>query len=47
MEVLEDWSSATSGAVYVVTPAAAGMPSKTRAFSDFVAKKLSPPPWRT
>lgn len=45
VEVLPDWPLADRGAVYVVTPAAAGTPSKTRAFSDWVAQKVAIPPW--
>jgi hypothetical protein len=33
------------GAVYVITPAAPGTPSKTRAFSDWIADRLASPPW--
>jgi len=45
VEVLPDWPLADKGAVYIVTPAAAGTPGKTRAFSDWVAARLAPPPW--
>lgn len=44
-EVLPEWPLADRGAVYVVTPAAAGMPTKTRAFSDWIAAKVAVPPW--
>lgn len=47
IEVLPDWPLADRGAVYLVTPAAAGTPSKTRAFSEWVADKLGQPPWPT
>lgn len=45
VEVLPDWPIADRGAVYVVTPAAAGTPSKTRAFADWIAKRAANPPW--
>lgn len=45
VEILPDWALLDRGAVYLVTPAAAGTPSKTRAFSDWIAKRLTPPPW--
>ncbi|WP_144637665.1 LysR family transcriptional regulator [Bordetella genomosp. 13] len=45
VEVLPGWALADRGAVYVVTPAAAGTPSKTRAFSNWMAEKLATPPW--
>jgi DNA-binding transcriptional LysR family regulator len=41
VEVLGHYPIVDKGAVYVVTPAAGGMPSKTRAFSDWLAKGLS------
>lgn len=46
VELLPDWPIADRGGVYVVTPAAAGSPSKTRAFSDWITAKLAVPPWR-
>lgn len=45
VEVMPDWPVADRGAVYVVTPAAAGTPSKTRAFSDWIAARVATPPW--
>lgn len=45
VEILPEWTVLDRGAVYVVTPAAAGTPSKTRAFSDWIAERLKPPPW--
>lgn len=45
VELLPDWALVDPGAVYVVTPASAGTPSKTRAFSNWIADKLTPPPW--
>lgn len=45
VELLPDWSLVDGGAVYVITPAAPGTPSKTRAFSDWIADRLASPPW--
>ncbi|ALM86546.1 LysR family transcriptional regulator [Bordetella sp. N] len=45
VEVLPAYPIADKGAVYLVTPAAAGMPGKTRAFSDWIAGRLQSPPW--
>lgn len=45
VEVLPSWPLNDPGGVYIVTPALAGMPSKTRAFSDWLAQHLLPPPW--
>jgi DNA-binding transcriptional LysR family regulator len=45
VEVLTDWPVMDDGAIYFVTPAISGMPSKTRAFSDWIAKALATPPW--
>ena len=45
IEVLGDHPVADKGAVYIVTPAADGMPSKTRAFSNWITKELSNPKW--
>ena len=45
VEVLPGWQLNDPGGVYVVTPALAGMPSKTRAFSDWLLNRLSPAPW--
>ena len=47
VEVLTDWPIVDAGAIYVVTPAAGGVPSKTRAFSDCIANGLAKPPWRS
>ena len=47
VEVLPDYPVAEQGSVYVVTPAAKGTPSKTRAFSDWLAVELKNAPWRT
>ena len=45
VEILPDWALLDRGAVYVVTPAAAGTPSKTRGFSNWINEKLKVPPW--
>lgn len=45
VEVLADWPVPDRGGIYVVTPSVTGMPTKTRAFSDWIAQGLSPPPW--
>ncbi|RAZ72703.1 LysR family transcriptional regulator [Mesorhizobium atlanticum] len=45
--ILEDWTLADEGAVYVVTPSAKGQAAKTRAFAEWIGKRFSPePPWR-
>lgn len=41
VEVLGNYPIVDKGAVYIVTPAAGGMPNKTQAFSDWLAKELS------
>lgn len=46
VEILPAWPLADPGGVYVVTPAASGTPSKTRAFSDWIAAGLAVPPWQ-
>jgi DNA-binding transcriptional LysR family regulator len=45
VEVLADWPLADRGAVYVMTPASMGTPSKTRAFSNWTRTRLINPPW--
>lgn len=45
--VLEEWTLADEGAVYVVTPSAKGQAAKTRVFADWIGKRFAPePPWR-
>ncbi|WP_376703749.1 LysR family transcriptional regulator [Mesorhizobium sp. ISC25] len=45
--VLEDWTLADEGAVYVVMPSAKGQAAKTRAFADWIGERFAPvPPWR-
>ncbi|MER9079395.1 LysR family transcriptional regulator [Mesorhizobium sp. M0895] len=45
--VLEDWTLADEGAVYVVMPSAKGQAAKTRAFADWIDKRFAPvPPWQ-
>ncbi|MEO6216616.1 MAG: LysR family transcriptional regulator [Sphingomonas sp.] len=43
--VLEDWAIPDEGAVYLMMPSAAGVPTKTKAFSDWLAKRFTIPPW--
>ena len=47
--VLPRWQVVDDGAIYIVTPSgvgsAAGVASKTRAFSDWIAERLADPPW--
>lgn len=46
VRVLDRWSFADEGAIWILTPHGTTLPSKTRAFSDFLAARLAPPPWR-
>ncbi|MER9328677.1 LysR family transcriptional regulator [Mesorhizobium sp. M0488] len=47
VQVLEDWTLADEGAVYIVMPSAKGQAAKTRAFADWIGKRFAPePPWR-
>lgn len=46
VEVLSNYPVAERGGVYIVTPASRGMPSKTRAFIDWIAAHLQNAPWR-
>jgi len=46
IRLLEDWRMPDEGGVYVVTPSRSGLPTKTRAFSDWIAAHLSRAPWR-
>jgi DNA-binding transcriptional LysR family regulator len=43
--VLADWVIEGEGAVHVVRPPGRFMPSKTRAFIDWISEQLSRPPW--
>ncbi|WP_049621838.1 LysR family transcriptional regulator [Frateuria defendens] len=43
--ILPDWSVADEGAIYVVMPSSDGLPSKTRAFADFMLERMRHPPW--
>ncbi len=45
VEILPEWSVADDGAIYIVMPASAGIPSKTRAFSDWLTRELADGPW--
>ncbi|MGT2468479.1 substrate binding domain-containing protein [Mesorhizobium atlanticum] len=42
--ILEDWTLADEGAVYVVMPSVKGQAAKTRAFADWIGKRFSPEP---
>jgi DNA-binding transcriptional LysR family regulator len=44
--VLEDWRMPEEGGIYVVTPSRSGLPSRTRAFADWIAGELARAPWR-
>ena len=46
VEVLQDWPIADDGGIYILTPASVGLPSKTRAASDWIARELARTPWR-
>jgi len=43
--ILREWSVADEGAIYVVMPSSEGLPSKTRAFADFMVERMRHPPW--
>lgn len=43
--LLNDWTVADEGAIYVVMPSSGGVPTKTRAFADFISERLRTPPW--
>ncbi|MEE2951870.1 MAG: LysR family transcriptional regulator [Pseudomonadota bacterium] len=45
IELLEGWPVADTGAIYLVMPARSGLPTKTRAFADWISDGLSPAPW--
>lgn len=46
VRVLADWRIPDEGAIQIVTPSLAGLPSKTRAFSDWLTRRFRPdPPW--
>ncbi|MEP6566927.1 MAG: LysR family transcriptional regulator [Mesorhizobium sp.] len=46
--ILEDWTLADEGAVYVVMPSVKGQAAKTRAFADWIGKRFAPdPPWKS
>ena len=45
IEVLSDWAIADDGAIYIVTHRTTGTASKTRAFSDWIARGLARSPW--
>jgi DNA-binding transcriptional LysR family regulator len=44
--VLEHWRMAEEGAIYIVVPSRNGLPSKTRAFTDWLSARFQAgPPW--
>ena len=43
--VLPRWQVVDEGAIYIVTPSGSGSASKTKAFSDWIAKRLGEAPW--
>ena len=45
VRLLPDWTIPDTGGVYLVFPASANLPAKTRTFADWIARSLSPPPW--
>ena len=47
VQVLADWRIPDEGAIHVVAPSGAGMPAKTRALSDWLARRFERPPWAT
>jgi len=47
IEVLQQWTVVDNGAIHVLVPSLSRMPTKTRAFSDWIANALASPPWLT
>lgn len=45
VRVLPEWRSANIGGIFIVTPGKNGLKSKTRFFSDWLAKRLGYRPW--
>lgn len=45
VEVLQEWPVDDAGAIYILIPKSVRLPSKTRAFSDWIARGLSSSPW--
>lgn len=45
VRILPEWSLPDEGGIYVMTPSKAGLPTKTRAFADWIATRLSRAPW--
>lgn len=45
VRVLEGWTIPDEGAIYVMIPSGEGVPTKTRALSDWLARHLAQPPW--
>ena len=46
VRILPDWVAPNEGGIYVVTPSRAGLPSKTRAFAEWIADRLGRAPWQ-
>lgn len=44
--VLSSFPILEDGAIYLVLPSRTGLPSKSRAFADWVVQAMNPPPWR-
>jgi DNA-binding transcriptional LysR family regulator len=47
VRLLSDWQLHDEGAVYLVMPSRSGLPSKTRAFADWLAAYLDGEPWNS
>ena len=45
VRLLPDWQLLDEGAIYAVIPSRSGIPSKTRAFADWIARYLEREPW--
>lgn len=45
VEILHGWTLVDEGAIYLITPGGGGLPPKTRAFADFIARRLAQAPW--
>lgn len=46
--ILEDWTLADEGGIYLVMPSSKGQAAKTRAFADWIGRKFAPrPPWHS
>lgn len=45
VRILTGWTLPDEGGVYIMTPSKAGLPSKTRAFANWIAERLGRAPW--